>query len=245
MGSNSAMLHRLIQLLSSKFKLCDLGAVHYFLGIEVQSTGMGLMFCQHKYILDILTRAGMTSCKLVDTQVSPLKVTILPDNSFSDPTRFCQIMGALQYLTFTRPDICFAVNRVSRFIHTPIDSYWAVVMRIIRYLKGKTSYGFHMSRSSITHMLLSYACSFPHNNIHTYIMYIFRVSISMCKCLYNSIPLYSIHVKVYCYCLTLNCYCPISNCYCLTLSCYYPISNCYCLNSNSWKSQTVTVGKVK
>jgi len=44
------------------------------------------MLRQHKYILDILTRAGMTSCKPVDTPVSPLKVTILQDNSFSDPT---------------------------------------------------------------------------------------------------------------------------------------------------------------
>jgi histone deacetylase 1/2 len=43
MGSNSAMLHHLIQLLSSEFKLRDLGDVHYFLGIKVQSTGMGLM----------------------------------------------------------------------------------------------------------------------------------------------------------------------------------------------------------
>jgi hypothetical protein len=85
-GSNSAMLHHLIQLLSSEFKLHDLGTVHYFLGIEVQSTGMGLMLRQHKYILDILTRAGMTSYKLVDTPVSPSKVTILPDNSLSDPT---------------------------------------------------------------------------------------------------------------------------------------------------------------
>jgi len=50
-GSNSAMLHHLIQLLSSEFKLRDLGAVHYFLGIEVQSTGMGLMLRQHKYII--------------------------------------------------------------------------------------------------------------------------------------------------------------------------------------------------
>jgi hypothetical protein len=75
-GSNSAMLHCLIQLLSFEFKLRDLGAVHYFLGIEVQST-------------------NMTSCKPVDTPVSPLKITILPDTSFSDPTRFRQIVGAL------------------------------------------------------------------------------------------------------------------------------------------------------
>jgi len=73
-GSNSAMLHCLIQLLSSEFKLRDLGVVHYFLGIEVQSTGMGLMLRQHKYIFDILTRAGTTSCKPVDTSVSPSKL---------------------------------------------------------------------------------------------------------------------------------------------------------------------------
>jgi len=85
-GSNSAMLHHLIQLLSSEFKLRDLGAFHYFLGIEVQSTGMGLMLRQHKYIFDILTRAGMTSYKPVDTPVSPSKVILLPDHSFFDPT---------------------------------------------------------------------------------------------------------------------------------------------------------------
>ena len=147
-GSNSAMLHHLIQLLSSEFKLHDLGTVHYFLGIEVQSTGMGLMLRQYKYILDILTRAGMTSYKPVDTAVSPLKVTILPDNSLSDPTRFHQIMGALQYLTFTRPNICFAVNGVCQFMHAPTDSHWAAVKHILRYLKGTTSYGFHITRGS-------------------------------------------------------------------------------------------------
>jgi hypothetical protein len=118
-GSNSAMLHRLVQLLSSEFKLRDLGDVHYFLGIEVQSTGMGLMLRQHKYILDILTRAGMTSYKPVDTLFSPSKLAIQPDHPFSDPTRFRQIVGALQYLTFTRPDICFVVNRVCQYMHAP------------------------------------------------------------------------------------------------------------------------------
>jgi histone deacetylase 1/2 len=148
MGSNSAMLHHLIQLLSSEFKLRDLGVVHYFLGIEVQSTGMGLMLHQHKYILDILTRAGMTSCKPVDTSVSPSKVTLLPYHLFSDPTRFRQIVGALQFLTFTRSDICFAVNRLCQVMHAPTDSHSVAVKRILRYLKGTASYGFHITRGS-------------------------------------------------------------------------------------------------
>jgi len=132
-GSNSLMLQRLIQLLSSEFKLRDLGFVHYFFGIEVQSTSMGLMLRHHKYILDILTRAGMLSCKPVDTPISTSKATILLDPLFSDATRFRQIVGALQYLTFTRPDICFAVNRVCKFMHAPTDSHWAAVKRILHY----------------------------------------------------------------------------------------------------------------
>jgi len=147
-GSKFAMLHRLIQLLSFEFKLRDLGAIHYFLGIEVQFTCMGLMLHQHKYSLDILTWAYMTSYKPVDTLVSPLKVTILPDNSFSNPIQFCQIMSAFQYLTFTHPDICFDVNRVCQFMYTPTDSYWAAFKRILCYLKGTTSYGFHITQGS-------------------------------------------------------------------------------------------------
>jgi hypothetical protein len=90
----------------------------------------------------------MTSCKPVDSPVSHSKVILLPDHLFSDPTRFCQIVGALQYLTFTRPDICFAVNRVCQFMHAPTDSHWAAVKRILRYLKGTASYGFHITRGS-------------------------------------------------------------------------------------------------
>ena len=90
----------------------------------------------------------MTSCKSVDTPVSPSKVILLQDHSFSDPTRFRQNMGALQYLTFTRLDICFAVNRVCQFMHALTYSHWAVVKRILCYLRGMTSYGFHITRGS-------------------------------------------------------------------------------------------------
>jgi len=106
------------------------------------------MLRQYKYILDILTRAGMTSCKPVNTLVFPSKVIVLSNNSFYDPTWFCQIMGDLQYLTFTCPDICFVVNRVCQFMLAPTYSHWTAVKRILYYLKGTKSYGFHITRGS-------------------------------------------------------------------------------------------------
>ena len=57
-------------------------------------------------------------------------------------------MGALQYLTFTHPNIWFAVNRVCEFMHAPTDSHWAAVKCILRYLRGTTSHGLHITRSS-------------------------------------------------------------------------------------------------
>jgi len=54
-SNNFTLLRRLISLLSSEFKLRDLGHAHYFLGIKVTPTSMGLMLSQHKYALDILS----------------------------------------------------------------------------------------------------------------------------------------------------------------------------------------------
>jgi len=78
---------------------------------------MGLMLQQHKYTLDIFTRAGIISCKPVDTPISTSKAIIFLDFFFLILHDFFkswvrQIVGALQYFTFTRPDIYFAVNRV-------------------------------------------------------------------------------------------------------------------------------------
>ena len=147
-GSNSTLLHRLIQLLSSKFKLRDLGAVYYFLRIEVHPTSMGLMLRQYKYILDILHPAGMSFCKPVDTSISTSKVTVMLDYLFFDPTQFHQIISAFQYLIFTRPDIYFAVNKFCQFMHALTDIYWAAVKCILCYLKSMISFGFHITRSS-------------------------------------------------------------------------------------------------
>jgi len=104
-GNNSDMVHQLIQLLNSKFKFQDLGIVYYFLGLEVHPTSLSIMLRQDKYILDILHRVGMSSCKPVNTHISTSMVIVVSGCFFFNPTCFRQIIGAHQYLNFTRPDI--------------------------------------------------------------------------------------------------------------------------------------------
>ncbi|CAL8077259.1 unnamed protein product [Prunus armeniaca] len=55
--------------LASEFEMKDLGALKYFLSIEVARLEQGIFLSQWKYILDILTDTGMLASKPVDTQM--------------------------------------------------------------------------------------------------------------------------------------------------------------------------------
>ena len=54
----------------------------------------------------------------------------------SDPSLYRTLVGSLVYLTITRPDIAYAVHIVSQFVASPTTVHWAVVLRILRYLRG-------------------------------------------------------------------------------------------------------------
>ena len=68
--------------------------------------------------------------------------------SSEDATRYRSIVGALQYLTLTRPDISFSVNKVCQFLHSPTTLHWTAVKRILRYIKGSMATGLKICRSS-------------------------------------------------------------------------------------------------
>lgn len=55
--------------------------------------------------------------------------------SFEDPHIYRSIVGSLQYLAFTRPDISFVVHKVCQYMHCPRLSHWKAVKRILRYLR--------------------------------------------------------------------------------------------------------------
>jgi hypothetical protein len=98
--------------------------LHYFLGIEVSSVADGIALCQRKYILDLLKKANMMMAKSCTTpmavtdRLSKTSGTLL---SSTDATQYRSIVGALQYVTLTRPDISYSVNKVCQFLHSPTD----------------------------------------------------------------------------------------------------------------------------
>ncbi|RVW26617.1 Retrovirus-related Pol polyprotein from transposon TNT 1-94 [Vitis vinifera] len=58
-----------------------------------------------------------------------------------DPGRYRRLVGKLNYLTITRPDISFPVSVVSQFLQSPCDSHWDAVIRILRYIKSTPGQG--------------------------------------------------------------------------------------------------------
>jgi hypothetical protein len=71
-------------------------------------------------------------------------------STITDTTLYRSTVGSLQYLPLTRPDISFAVNKVSQFMQDPRNTRWSTVKRILRYFKSTISHTFCIHRKSET-----------------------------------------------------------------------------------------------
>ena len=106
-GNDNKIISNLINTLSAEFSLKDLGPLHYFLGLEVKYIHDGLFVSQSKYIKDLLEHNKILECTPISTPMA-LNSTLTSSNEQPiDPRQYRQIVGSLQYLTFTRLDIAF------------------------------------------------------------------------------------------------------------------------------------------
>ncbi|KAD3640419.1 hypothetical protein E3N88_29642 [Mikania micrantha] len=154
--SSDTLRQQLLSQLAGEFAMKDLGPLSYFLGVSVSRTSKGLFLSQHRYATDIINRAGMSSCKSVATPVDTSgKLSAHDGDPVPDPTLYRSLAGALQYLTFTRPDITYAVQQICMYMHDPRTSHYNALKRIIRYIQGTAHYGLHMTPTSAS-SLVSY-----------------------------------------------------------------------------------------
>ncbi|KAF5442548.1 hypothetical protein F2P56_035193 [Juglans regia] len=100
-------------------------------------------------INDLLHRTNMQNAKPVKTPMSTSeKLSVFSGQPFEDPTLYRSIVGSLQYLSLTRPDLTFALGKVCQFMNSPRVPHWQAVKQILRYLKHMTTVGLQLSPSS-------------------------------------------------------------------------------------------------
>ena len=119
------------------------------MGLEITHSTDGLYLTQSKYASELLSRAGLTNSKTVDTPVKLIAhLTPSRGKPLSNPSLYRHLVGSLVYLTVTRPDISYVVHQVSQYLSAPRSTHYAVVLRILRYLKGTLFHGLFYSAQS-------------------------------------------------------------------------------------------------
>ena len=92
----------------------------------------------------------MSSTKDVSTPLSTTQSLQLIDGTAAvDSSEFCIIIDRLQYLSLTRPDISFAVNKLSQFMHKPTTNHWTSTKRLLRYLKQSIFHGIQIHKADL------------------------------------------------------------------------------------------------
>lgn len=135
--NDAAEVAHLKESLAKEFEIKDFGSLQYFLGIEVAKAKQGIFLSQMKYVLDLLKESSMEGYKPCPT---PIEVNhrLKEDDGerLIDVGRFQRLVGSLICMSLTWPDITFAVNVISQFMHAPTQDHMEAVYKILRYLKG-------------------------------------------------------------------------------------------------------------
>lgn len=144
--NSSSMKFDLQTILTSNFKMKDMGVADYCVGLHItRDRSRGIIYLdQRKYVEEVLERFNMTNCKAIDTPSDPnqrLRKGDASDPGFNDESiPYQQAVGSLMYLTQgTRPDLAYAINNVCRFNTCYTKEHWTAVKRIMRYLRGTSN----------------------------------------------------------------------------------------------------------
>ncbi|XP_019178412.1 PREDICTED: uncharacterized protein LOC109173591 [Ipomoea nil] len=140
-GSDTAGIASLKTFFHGQFQTKDLGTLKYFLGFVVIWSKKGIFLSQRKYVLDLLTETGKLGAKPCNTPMIPNSQLTPEGEPFDDPERYRRLVGKLNYLIVTRPDITYSVSVVSQFMASPTVDHWRAVEQILNYLKGAPGRG--------------------------------------------------------------------------------------------------------
>lgn len=118
------------------------------MGLEIARSKAVIFLCQRKYCLDLLQDTCMLGCKPHNIPMDANVVLAQEGKLLSNPKEYRRLIGCLLYLCLTRPDLVFAINKLSQFVADPCDHHMQVLHRVLRYIKGSVEKGLLFSSSS-------------------------------------------------------------------------------------------------
>ncbi|GJV06718.1 zinc finger, CCHC-type containing protein [Tanacetum coccineum] len=141
-GTDQDQVNKTKEFLSSNFDMKDLGEAEVILGIRIKRGNNGISISQSHYIEKILTKFNFANCSPVYTPVDPT-VKFRPNKGTPvSQLEYSRAIGCLMYaMISTRPDIAFAVGKLSRYTSNPSALHWQALGRVFQYLKGTMDYG--------------------------------------------------------------------------------------------------------
>ncbi|KAL0282675.1 UNVERIFIED_CONTAM: Retrovirus-related Pol polyprotein from transposon TNT 1-94 [Sesamum angustifolium] len=130
------------EFLSATFSMKDMGEADVILGIRIIRENKAISISQSHYIEKVLKKFNCFDCTPVSRPMDP-SVKLMPNTrEVVFQLEYSKVVGCLMYaMTSTRPDIAYAVGKLSRFTSNPSTHHWQAIRRVLKYLKKAMDYG--------------------------------------------------------------------------------------------------------
>ncbi|GJY38198.1 zinc finger, CCHC-type containing protein [Tanacetum coccineum] len=125
-GTNQVQVDMTKEFLSLRFSMKDMGEADVILGMRIKHESNGIAIFQSHYIEKILKKFNYFDCSLVSTPMDTSEKLMLNKSQAVSQLKYSRVIGCLMYaITCTRPDIAFAVGKLSRYTSNPGAISWA------------------------------------------------------------------------------------------------------------------------
>uniref|UniRef100_A0A2N9H509 Reverse transcriptase Ty1/copia-type domain-containing protein n=1 Tax=Fagus sylvatica TaxID=28930 RepID=A0A2N9H509_FAGSY len=145
-GTNMLGVCETKKYLVSIFKMKDLNEADTILSFKVKRHSEGYALCQSHYIEKMLFKYKHLNVKEVNTPFDSNYNVVENTGRAIAQLDFANAIRSMMYVMHcTRPDVAFAVNRLSRYTSSPSAEYWKVIARVLGYLKKTKDFGLYYS----------------------------------------------------------------------------------------------------
>lgn len=147
MGTSLDVINKTKQFLKKHFEMKDLGVADVILGIKIVTHSEGITLTQSHYVEKVLKKFNQYNCIPAKTPYDASHHLRKHSGPSVSALEYARVIGSLMYLmNCTRPDIAYAVGRLSRYTSNPNSEHWDALIRVLRYLRYTLDWGIHYTK---------------------------------------------------------------------------------------------------